>query len=530
MIRSKKNNDPNARLITLERVLVALSVLVLLLTVFFPVSGDLSIYALSGKTIAESKAIYYDYIDLKPPLFCMLYAIIYKTIGISQIALRGFDFFYQLLTIASLYYFVKKTYNDRITASVSILVYSALYCTLNFTHTMMPEGFAGLPLILISYFYIYKKNSIFNNLIIGVLAGYVINIKYSFAIFMLALLVYDINKYKWKELLIKYTYIIVAIILITLLSLIPLLNNNSYSGFMKVIDYLNYYSSIQTINVELFKYGLYRINIFYSEYLSLVFFISLVIGIYMVYDDKKHKGCNTERNASNIAMLMFMFLMLSIIIERKLLVYNFSRLYVFIAIFIAIGLQRSFYFIKNIWFNSTFKIKLLVVSMLCLSTAFTPIPRIIRISPIAYYFLFDERQYWQNYQREGDNTIQLENYRDIAKVIDENSQKNDLAVVVSIGGNLINYYFQNAAYSKFSQNQFYFSRQRIDDWYNDFVDEVHRSKWLVIQTNDYHPIITGNILSSYKSIEKDSALYQYFTSNFEYFSNYDSLYIYRRKM
>jgi predicted amidophosphoribosyltransferase len=62
----------------------------------------------AGKTIAESKDIYHDFIDLKPPLFFMLYAFIYKTIGISQIALRSFDFLNQLATALFLYKIVKK--------------------------------------------------------------------------------------------------------------------------------------------------------------------------------------------------------------------------------------------------------------------------------------------------------------------------------------------------------------------------------------------------------------------------------------
>ena len=135
-----------------------LLIIILFPIIFFPISSDISIFALGGKTIAQGGNIYADYLDLKPPMIFIIYAFLYKTIGISEIALRSFDFVIQMFTAILIFRFVKDYFENKIAAIFSAIAYSLSYSTLSYSQTLNPESFVGL--IIMSVLFLMSKNSI----------------------------------------------------------------------------------------------------------------------------------------------------------------------------------------------------------------------------------------------------------------------------------------------------------------------------------------------------------------------------------
>jgi len=63
-----------------------------MLTLFFPLSTDLSIYVLGGGAVLHEKKLYLDFIDIKPPLFYYYFARIVKIFRRSEMGVRFFEF------------------------------------------------------------------------------------------------------------------------------------------------------------------------------------------------------------------------------------------------------------------------------------------------------------------------------------------------------------------------------------------------------------------------------------------------------
>ena len=147
--------------------------LLLLPILTFPISPDTSIYLESGKIIANGGKLYVNTIDLKQPLIYYIFSGIYLLIGYSEFSIRLFDFFWQSLTIISLFYLVYKTHyplrRSQKIAYTAAIIYSISYTALNYTQTLQCESFAGLPLIWLIYFQVFKRRKPAFSLIKGLL-------------------------------------------------------------------------------------------------------------------------------------------------------------------------------------------------------------------------------------------------------------------------------------------------------------------------------------------------------------------------
>ena len=72
------------------------SAVLLLPTLAFPISSDLSVFMHGGMVIADGGSLFKDFFDIKPPLIYYIFAGINLIFGDNVLAFRGFDFVYQL--------------------------------------------------------------------------------------------------------------------------------------------------------------------------------------------------------------------------------------------------------------------------------------------------------------------------------------------------------------------------------------------------------------------------------------------------
>ncbi len=500
--------------------------IVLLPIIFFPIHSDISIFALTGKIIAEGGKIYADYLDLKPPLFLYIWAIIYKIFGISEISLRVFDFIAQFTTAILIYKFVINKFPNERYALYSSIIYSISYSALNYSQTMQPESFAGI-LIITVLFLIDNKKFVLAYILIGLITGLLASLKFTFLLIGFPILIFDlfIKTNELKTLIIKYIALFSGFIIVIALNVLILSNSEIYENFSYVLGFLSFYSSIPPIDQEFIKNSLKMVGKYFGDNYSLSFFISFVFA-FKLLKDRANNHNNSSKTSLLLIITIILTLFISVVIERKFAVYHLSRFYAPISILAGIGITIIMNNLKEFMQTNRTNYIFGIIAFTFI-IIFSPLPRVIsNYIPSIYYFINTEK-YDKFYQRDDAQNIR-KTYIRVADKINNEIQDNSLALVIAIGGNQINYYLKTAKHSKFSHSLFYFGNYNIEKWQKEFSSELKKAKIIAIQTNDIHPILTGHNKSSLELL-LESGYFSYFNENFEFIEDIDCYKIYKRK-
>ena len=157
-------------------VLPILVVLFLLPTLVFPVFVDATIFMMMGDVILQGKTLYYDFIDIKPPLFYYIYAFQNLLFGNSEISLRFALIFWQLITAFTLFKFTEIINKDKPTIYITVLSYIVFFVSLGYDNSITPETYSLLPLLLISIILTKEKVSNLNLILAGTLLSFLFGI------------------------------------------------------------------------------------------------------------------------------------------------------------------------------------------------------------------------------------------------------------------------------------------------------------------------------------------------------------------
>ncbi len=503
-----------------------LIIIIALPILFFPIGGDQTIYLLGGKTIAEGGEIYVDFIDLKQPLIYEMMAAVVAIFGFHEISIRIFDLIWQLATVASLLFIVKRVTGDDFKAFGSGAIYILLYSILNYSQTLQCEGFASLPTVWIIYLStVNKEFKLSRYILIGGLIGFVIGLKYTFGIVLIAFAVDLFFRFNFKRGFIALIIAGASALVIFVLSYAALLIGDSFVGYANVLDYLWNYSSFQGYNLAVVKYALKSTGSFLGDNFSLAFITFSIAGLYKFFKaDKEIDGLSFYR----FAILLAIFLFVTIFIEKKFSPYHFSRIYLSAAIVGGWGVAVLSKKAKIIWGKAGLYRKLLLICFAAFAFVFSPIPRWIALLPGTYYYFADRSKYDDYYTRRDDYLFRKD-YKAVGEIIRGKSKPNDKLTVVSVGTCTINYFSGLENLSKFGQSQFYYGKGTPDYWLKEFHKELEKSDWIVVQNNDRHPIITGSKHSSWESLKRDSVARSYVRKHFSLVDTVGPFYVFWRE-
>ncbi|MFC2130250.1 ArnT family glycosyltransferase [Bacteroidota bacterium] len=505
--------------------------LLLLPILTFPISPDTSIYLESGKIIANGGKLYVDTIDLKQPLIYYIFSGIYLLIGYSEFSIRLFDFFWQSLTIISLFILVYKTNSKKI-AYTAAIIYSISYTALNYTQTLQCESLAGLPLLWLIYFQVFKRRKPAFSLIRGMLIGFITGLKYTFGILLIPVLIDDfLNRTEKRNYTIRNVFALIGgFLLAFFITMSPLLDKNIFDGYLNVFKYLSFYSSVPVLNTDFLKMFLKDTAYFFGDRYSMLLTISAIAGFY--YFMKKYAVSKNDKliELLNISLLAIFFLFISVAVEGKFWDYHISRLYIPLIIISSVGiyfgLDKTFVFFRQ---ANTY-LKLIILTSLCIAFLFTPITRWANTVRKGYYYLTDTVKYDELYiDQLSENFIPLrKHYKIIAGMINENKSDEDSVIVITTGSNAINFFLNTENISVFRNSQYIFNPLNIPDWKIAFNTEIGNADWIVIQTDDTHSKVIHHHLSSWEAFRKEENIFKYFTQHFHKFKTVENFYIFRR--
>lgn len=508
-----------------------IAVVFLLPILFFPLGGDQTLYLMGGKTIAEGGKLYIDFIDLKPPLIYLLMAPVKLIFGFNEFAPRIFDFLWQLITILSFYFVVINRTDNKKLAFISIIVYSLLYSTLNFSQTVQCEGFLALPLVWLIYLQTKIDKSKIHYILIGITLAFIIALKYTFAIVLIALIIDFLlfkNLYKKKNLT-NFLFSFLSFIFAFSIFSIVLFDPEIWKAYLDVLSYLSSYASYQHLNLALIKNSLVSIGNYFGDNYSLTFIGLSVLGLfYYIMQVDRFISLKEELHFRYFNINLIIMLFISIIIERKFIPYHFSRMFIPLSLIAGVGFIFIYEQLKMNWGIFKKYQKYLIIFIIFISIPFTPLPRWLGLLPGTYYFVTNREKYNNFYTKDGNNDLLRNQLVEVGNYIKDNSKTSDKLTVISVGTSAINYFSGLNNISKFGQSQFYFGKDVPVKWTSYFIQEIKRSNWLVIQNNDIHPLITGNSYSSYEAIKKNIKFYELIKKNFNLAYSTKDFLIYRK--
>lgn len=473
---------------------VALSALLLLPVVFFPLSPDLAIFTYGGRVLLEGGEIYRDFIDVKPPLVYYLMAIVQLVFGDSEPGIRLFDFVWQLGVCISLLFIVRRSGFSPRVAALSATLYALLYTSLSAASTMQCESFAGLLILWALFNFRKHPRRAASQFLCGLMLGLALCLKYTLALVVPALLLYELlnSAGRMCVLLRRWTLIAGGLAVAVLLGLVwPLSRPGVWEHFVLNVNFTLEYNSLQALDGVFLRYVLTRLPALLADQLSIAVCSGVGAALVLVFG-RRSAGFKQRREAKILWLYVVIVLMCSVVAERKLFVYHLSRTFVLLAPLCAIGLMQLYRLLRAAWNDGDRHMRGLIFFVTGSLLLFSPLPRFVKWAVPAGLYFVDRDAYDRSYELTGsDNSMIRLQYREVADYVNSCAMPGENIAVVSFSAAMLYRLLDLQRLPKFPGRQFYSSSAAPELWRREFYAELNTAEWLIVQTNDRHPIVTG---------------------------------------
>ena len=509
---------------------VVLLVLALILvpTLFLPLGIDQSIFARGGEVLFGNGKLYADYFEQKPPLLFLFYGVGKILFGNSDISYRTFDFIWQLFTVFSLLFCVKRITKDQASGVIAAGIYAILYCSMGSSETMECESFIAPALVWLLYLSSIDSLKITKSLLLrGALAGFCFGMKFTFGITLIAILFWEIIETK-EKLIRNLLLLSIGFTVAAIFSMWAFFDPFVLNGYFRVLEYTIAYSGNPPINSEFFRTALVTLGHFFGDNISLTVTIAAALGVGISIKDDNKDLTNETGRLIRISVYVLFALLLSIIIERKFNPYHFLRIYIPLSILASIGIAGILRFLYKRWNSLSFSWRLIVVVIGFFALLMSPIPRCFKNLRIAYLYCTSKESYWLSFQKPDDPALVMVDARNIASFIKSNPQKGK-TFVIATAASYIYRQLDEHPLSKFSMPMYYYATTTPKGAYQEMLQEVFLSKWIVVQTNDIHPALYGHTKSSWECVHQDSVMFNYLNTNFTKVKEIGAFYVFERK-
>ncbi|MCL4248169.1 MAG: glycosyltransferase family 39 protein [Anaerolineae bacterium] len=185
-----ENNGDGARFVWMLIAVIALTCLIALPLLTYPLGRDQGEFAVIGRGLLQGKVPYIDLWNPKPPAVFFVYALAMQVFGQTATALRAIDLLLMPPLLVSIAWIGARLFSRRVGLWAALL-FAVFYCTETFWTLTQNDGIAVLPMCL-ALVCALKAADLTPRapawaLASGALMGVVIWFKYPFALFALVL-------------------------------------------------------------------------------------------------------------------------------------------------------------------------------------------------------------------------------------------------------------------------------------------------------------------------------------------------------
>lgn len=500
--------EPNEK-IDINRIFLLLLIACILLipTLFFPISPDLTVFLYGGKTIAEGGNMYADFIDIKPPAVYLFMVPVYKFFSGSEVLIRLFDLIYQLAAIISIFVVIFKRTRDGSFAWLASIFYAMIYGATSYEIAFQCETFIGLPLIWALYF-MSGKPAARSAIIAGLLLGFACSLKYSLAMLVPAsfLIVILESGTAWAK---RIAYLSAGIAAGFAIPHSILLTGDSFHGYFEAMRFLGGYVSNSSGRSIFDVIFILRVSRFYlGQAFSYSILAFAAMGVYTVFGGRRREYSNLTMSSVIISIALWG----SIIFEAKYMNYHWIRLIAPVAVLAGSG---GAYFWKRVANLKSFSIykKIATAIILIAAVYFSPQSGLARNSYSAYLWITSPSRFDLRYEdRTSYVPRSLSEWKYVANRL--KGRLDDKTMIVSHGDQPIYYYMQAKNISKFAHSGFYLSTMATDYYKSGIEPEIKSTKVIIIRSDVGDVNNLGTYDSDWKLFEKNRRLAEILDNNF----------------
>ncbi|NQW29355.1 MAG: glycosyltransferase family 39 protein [Ignavibacteria bacterium] len=486
--------------------------LLLIPLLFFPFGQDQATFFRAGLSILNGGSLYVDFIDVKPPLIYYFSALAIKVFGPYSISLRIMEFIWMSLTIAALTYVVCKHAGDKKISIIASVLYAVLHLNLNASQTYQTESLFVL-LALVSYELTTRKG-IWYDVAIGLCLSLVFLSKYTLAIVALPLVLYWFtNLPTWQSALLRTVRVGVFSFSFIAILVLPFVTNPAFwVSFPLITDFLKAYSTYPPYSIKFLSDLMKTLGAFLGDRVSIL----VVLGMFATVWRIANANISVRmRNLTLYSIWMIFFLLITVVIERKLSPYQMSRLFLPITILSSAGLYYLHTKYYSVIANSTWAVKSGVLAMVTILVMVSPIPRYVNVSNISFRGISDVAV-WDEYLTRMDEVgMDKVSMRTLQTYLNSNIPPDKNVFVMSMMATSVLPFIDRAAPSVFADPHFYTAVNAPIEWKKKVMSEVVKSDWLVIDTVDYCTATTLHFKTSWQCAQQDPLFESVITSNFD---------------
>lgn len=478
-------------------ILVFIIAIVLLIpTLFFPASSDLSVFMLGGKIIANGGELYKDFFDLKAPLTYYFFALLNLITNDNIILTRLVDFLVTFLFLLSANFIFKDFNFSSSVRRIYIVIFAISYLALNYSNTMQCETITYLPMIW--YFYYIIRPNKYSTLIKGILLGIIISFKYTLGIVFIAEFFFINGSYELKSKFIfkKIKEILVAL-LILFITFLPTIIQGNIVDFGIVVVYLDKYKGYPELNIEFAKSFIKNLGYIFGDIYSIFFTSTAFIGLISISKQKS----GFKRNVMNLVIVFFLLLLFSFFLERKPTLYQFSRVYPFLIFLTSFGI---FYFYKIIGTKNYYVVSFILLFLILLS----PIPRVVNLLRVPITYFTQDEKYILAFSHGGGTG----NFESLWKLKDYTERHSNNFLYINTGSHQF-LRMQGKGY-KYPQSAFYLAEYKNNRVLNDFKNDLKKCDYFILQNDDNHYVSFFNHKSSLGNFNRIKELRSILNSSF----------------
>lgn len=541
---------------TIYLIISVILLIILFPIVFYPPTGDFAIYIKGGQVLFNGGRLYVDFIDVKSPLFFMISGLLGLFSGNTYTGFRIVEYFFHFFVSFLLFYEMKKITKTEI-AIISSIIYSISILVINFDGTYESETVSNLFIILLIFQLIKSKDEAQKNkfssfYITGILSGILFSMKLTYLIIPLSFLIIDIFDYSPKKKIIKpYVIIFFSFVLSTLFCHIFLIDKQVFDGYLRILNYIKFYSNIPPISLDFIKITIKSIGNYFGYFFSLFFSFTVLLTIFLLLIQNKSENPGVKKeNFSNdiisdemklfqdkrITKLLYysisflILLLISIIIERKYFFYHYSRLIVPLSILSSFGIYIIWQNIKQ-YFTARNKFSK-IIAIIILSAflfIFSPITRVISQWQYPLKKLQGNEKYFAYIEKISSEILSYSDKYTITKYVNKN-YSNSTKILISANGSFdISFFLNGHVINSFAQSCYYISNFRVPYYINKFRNELKSANLLIIQNNDRNYAYNNHQMSSYEALFQSADFKDYLINNFKQVYETKELLLFERK-
>lgn len=477
---------------------------------FFPLSGDLSLFLSAAKMLDAGALPYSDIIDIKPPF--LFYAVQWLThiFGNGEQNLRIFDFIMQSIICSFMYFLVMKSTKNKLAALASGVLYSLSYVIGNYNNTTQIESFMGFSVLPLIYLQVYKRERSIWFFLLAFVIGLFTGMKYTLGLLLAAPLLDDyLSGQSWKAIGKKFISMSLGFVLSFGLTLLPYLHSEVYAGWRDMMPYFSYYSSHFKLNAAFISFLLNNLNTLYSGFITFAILGFVLLGFVRFISDK-----DTESEQSKmlrVAFISFILLFITVLVERKGYLYHHTRVNSAFMIFAGMGFSAFWTFAKENFTTKFNKTAILALSVLMI--VFSPLIRWANVATLPYQYLFKKEAYASKYEVKGELNRAYITHRAVADYVNARIDTKDKVVLAATGAGYINYLLKTSNLSKFTQSSYYVYPNASDKHINDLITEMKAAKYVIFQIDDIYGDVNGVDISTYEAVMNNAKLSSFIEAN-----------------